>query len=97
MTEPDGPIDPTSFAVRTAMRDGRRHRPDDGVVDGRRRLALPKGTLIPVVWSRDLPSEPSSCRVYQDSLGDWYVSFVVMRVASCGNASPGWRMPIAAE
>lgn len=43
------------------------------------RLCLPKGTMIPVVWSRDLPSEPSSCRVYQDSLGHWYVSFVVQR------------------
>ena len=30
-----------------------------------------------VVWSRDLPAEPSSVRVYQDSLGHWYASFVV--------------------
>jgi putative transposase len=43
------------------------------------RLRLPKGTTIPVVWSRDLPSEPTSCRVYQDSLSHWYVSFVVRR------------------
>lgn len=43
------------------------------------RLCLPGGVTIPVVWSRDLPSEPTSCRVYQDSLGDWYVSFVVRR------------------
>ena len=43
------------------------------------RLCLPKGTTIPVVWSRDLPSEPSSVRVYQDSLGHWYASFVVRR------------------
>jgi putative transposase len=47
------------------------------VVDGR--LRLPKGTSIPVVWSRDLPSEPTSVRVYQDSLGHWYASFVVRR------------------
>lgn len=47
------------------------------IVDGR--LRLPKGTTIPVVWSRDLPSEPSSVRVYQDSLGHWYASFVVRR------------------
>lgn len=46
-------------------------------VDGRVRLQLPGKILIPVVWSRELPSEPSSARVYQDSLGDWYVSFVV--------------------
>jgi putative transposase len=43
------------------------------------RLVLPKGTVIPVVWSRDLPSEPSSVRVYQDSLGYWSASFVVTR------------------
>jgi putative transposase len=34
---------------------------------------------IPVVWSRELPSQPSSVRVYQDSLGHWYASFVVRR------------------
>ena len=43
------------------------------------RLRLPKGVLIPVVWSRDLPSAPTSVRVYQDSLGHWYASFVVRR------------------
>jgi putative transposase len=45
--------------------------------DGRLRLA--GGVVIPVVWSRDLPSEPSSVRVFQDSLGHWYASFVVRR------------------
>lgn len=45
------------------------------------RLILPKGVSIPVVWSRDLPSEPSSVRVYQDSLEHWYASFVVTREA----------------
>jgi putative transposase len=43
------------------------------------RLRLPGGAMIPVVWSRDLVSEPTSCRVYQDSLGHWYASFVVRR------------------
>lgn len=43
------------------------------------RLRLPKGVTIPVVWSRELPSEPTSVRVYQDSLGHWYASFVVRR------------------
>ena len=47
------------------------------VRDGR--LCLPKGVTIPVVWSRDLPSAPSSARVYRDSLGHWYASFVVTR------------------
>ncbi|AOW94606.1 transposase [Rhodococcus sp. WMMA185] len=44
-----------------------------------RRLVLPKGVTIPVVWSRGLPSGPTSVRVYQDSLGHWYASFVVSR------------------
>ncbi|MQY19669.1 hypothetical protein NRB20_27610 [Nocardia sp. RB20] len=43
------------------------------------RLILPKGVTIPVVWSRELPSEPTSVRVRQDSLGHWYASFVVRR------------------
>jgi len=43
------------------------------------RLRLPAGVSIPVVWSRELPSGPSSVRVYQDSLGHWYASFVVRR------------------
>lgn len=43
------------------------------------RLCLPGKVTVPVVWSRDLPSDPSSVRVYQDSLGDWYASFVVKR------------------
>ncbi len=41
------------------------------------RLNLAKCPPIPVVWHRELPSEPSSVRVYRDSLGDWYASFVV--------------------
>jgi putative transposase len=48
--------------------------------DGRLRLA--GGIEIPVVWSRDLPSAPTSVRVYQDSLGHWYASFVVRRDAA---------------
>ena len=47
------------------------------VRDGR--LRLPKGVSIPVVWSRQLPSEPTSVRVYRDPLGHWYASFVVRR------------------
>ncbi|MGW5434454.1 RNA-guided endonuclease InsQ/TnpB family protein [Streptomyces sp. NPDC004059] len=41
------------------------------------RLHLAGGIVLRVVWSRDLPAEPSSVRVYQDSLGHWYASFVV--------------------
>ncbi|MET7943990.1 transposase [Streptomyces sp. NPDC005302] len=43
--------------------------------DGRLRLA--GGIALTVVWSRDLPSNPTSVRVYRDSLGHWYASFVV--------------------
>ena len=41
------------------------------------RLKLAGNIVIPVVWSRNLPSEPSSVRVFKDSCGDWWVSFVV--------------------
>ncbi len=43
------------------------------------RLCVAKCPPIPVVWSRDLPSEPTSVRVYRDALGHWYASFVVRR------------------
>ncbi|TDD88488.1 transposase [Actinomadura darangshiensis] len=42
-----------------------------------RRLLLAGGIGVRVVWSRELPAEPSSVRVYRDSLGNWYASFVV--------------------
>lgn len=42
-------------------------------------LKLPHGVSIPVVWSRELPSKPTSVRVFQDSLEHWYASFVVRR------------------
>jgi putative transposase len=45
------------------------------LTDGR--LHLAGGIVVTVVWSRDLPAEPSSVRVYQDGLGHWYASFVV--------------------
>lgn len=44
---------------------------------GRTRLLLPGRISIPVVWSRALPSDPTSVRVHRDSLGHWYASFVV--------------------
>ena len=43
------------------------------------RLCLAGGLAIPVVWSRELPAQPSSVRVYRDSIGHWYASFVVQR------------------
>jgi putative transposase len=46
-----------------------------GVRDGT--LVLAGGIALRPVWSRDLPSDPSSVRVFQDALGRWHVSFVV--------------------
>lgn len=45
--------------------------------DDKIRLKIAGGHIIPVVWSRELPSEPNSVRIYQDSIGHWYASFVV--------------------
>ncbi|WP_326797234.1 transposase [Streptomyces sp. NBC_01808] len=50
-----------------------------------RRLHLAGGIVLSVVWSRDLPASPSSVRVYQDSTGGWYASFVV--------AAPAEKLP----
>lgn len=41
------------------------------------RLHLAGGIVLTVVWSRELPSVPSSVRVYRDAVGHWYASFVV--------------------
>ena len=46
-------------------------------IAGRDRLILAKGIRVNVVWSRPLPSEPSSVRVYRDVAGAWWASFVV--------------------
>ncbi|WP_051712816.1 RNA-guided endonuclease InsQ/TnpB family protein [Spirillospora albida] len=54
------------------------------------RLCLPGKVTVPVVWSRELPSEPTSVRVHQDSLGHWYASFVVRREVA---AAPDADLP----
>ncbi|NGO74334.1 transposase [Streptomyces sp. YC504] len=41
------------------------------------RLHLANGIVARPVWSRELPTPPSSVRIYRDSLGHWYASFVV--------------------
>jgi putative transposase len=41
------------------------------------RLHLAGDIVVHPVWSRALPSVPSSVRVYQDAVGDWWASFVV--------------------
>ncbi|WP_078589595.1 MULTISPECIES: RNA-guided endonuclease InsQ/TnpB family protein [Streptomyces] len=45
------------------------------IKDGR--LHLAGGIVLTVVWLRDLPSVPSSVRVYRDAVGHWWASFVV--------------------
>lgn len=54
-----------------------------------RMLRLPGNVSIPVVWSRELPSVPTSVRVYQDTLGHWYASFVVRRPLEPGPTATG--------
>jgi putative transposase len=44
-------------------------------------LTLAGGISLRVVWSRPLPSVPSSVRVYRDALGNWHASFVVQAQA----------------
>ena len=53
------------------------------------RLILPKGVSIPVVWSRGLPCEPKSVRVYRDNLGHWYASFTVTRELAPAQTAAG--------
>jgi putative transposase len=45
------------------------------------RLHLAGGIALTMVRSRDLPADPTSVRVYRDSLGHWYASFVVETAA----------------
>lgn len=44
------------------------------------KLCLAGGISIPVVWSRELPSIPTSCVVSRDCEGHWNASFVVRRI-----------------
>jgi len=49
----------------------------DGRLETKTRLKLQKlKQTIPVVWSQELHSTPSSVTIYQDSIGHWYASFV---------------------
>ncbi|CAM5470144.1 RNA-guided endonuclease InsQ/TnpB family protein [Streptomyces narbonensis] len=40
-------------------------------------LWLAGGIVLRVVWSRELPADPSSVRVYRDVIGHWHCSFGV--------------------
>lgn len=58
-------------------------------VGGVLRLKLTKGTVIPVVWSRKLPSAPTSVRVYRNLNGKWFASFVVETTLECDTPNTG--------
>ncbi|HEX8870375.1 MAG TPA: transposase, partial [Lentzea sp.] len=60
-----------SLAEPTLNYTQRGFRLRDGV------LRLAGGIVVRPVWSRELPAAPSSVRVYRDSLGHWYSSFVI--------------------
>lgn len=42
-------------------------------------VRLAGGIVVRPVWSRELPSDPSSVRIFRDVLGRWWCSFVVLR------------------
>jgi putative transposase len=46
------------------------------------KLTLAGGIAVRVVWSRELPSEPTSVRIYRDALGHWHASFVVEKASA---------------
>ena len=46
------------------------------VLDGHL-LQVAGGIVVRPVWSRELPGQPSSVRIYRDVLGRWWCSFVV--------------------
>lgn len=58
-------------------------------VSGVLRLKLTKGVTIPVVWSRRLPSVPTSVRVYRKPDGKWFASFVVETTPECDTPNTG--------
>ena len=58
-------------------------------VSGVFRLKLTKGVTIPVVWSRRLPSAPTSVRVYRKPDGKWFASFVVETTPECDTPNTG--------
>jgi putative transposase len=47
-----------------------------GFACNERTVRLSKIGLVPIVWTRDLPSAPSSCTVIRDAAGRYFASFV---------------------
>jgi putative transposase len=49
-----------------------------GIAGDRLAVATSAGRVsVPVVWSRPLPTEPTSVTIYSDRAGRWFASFVV--------------------
>ena len=67
---------PTFHSKRTAL-PSMNYTRSGFKINNDRRLVLAGGIDLPVVWSRELPSAPTSVRVFQDPVGHWYASFVV--------------------
>lgn len=67
------------FRSRRDNRQSARYtRSDRWAVAPDGKLRLPKVGHVPVRWSRDLPSAPSSVTVIKDASGRYFASFVVM-------------------
>lgn len=64
------------FKKRTAVQSARFTRQGFRVLDNGK-LRLSKVGDIKVRWSRDLPSDPSSCTLIKDAAGRYFASFVV--------------------
>ena len=64
------------FKKRTAAQSARFTRQGFRVLDNGK-LRLSKVGDIKVRWSRDLPSDPSSCTIIKDAAGRYFASFVV--------------------
>lgn len=45
--------------------------------DSKVRVHLASGIVVRPVWSRPLPTPPSSLNIYRDATGAWWISFVV--------------------
>ena len=70
-------IEPPRFKSRKDHRQAVRFTANARFKIASGRLRLPKIGDVPVRWSRELPSEPSSVTVIRDSAGRYFASFVI--------------------
>jgi len=67
--------------------------------DGRLTVAGRIG--LPVVWHRELPSDPKTANVFRDAVGHWWVSFIVRRTIeewpeATGKVGIDWGVKVTA-